>query len=40
MSVLLTAENAVNYIDKHAVLLGIAISVWIALALLLANVNR
>jgi hypothetical protein len=29
-----------NYIDKHAVLLGIAISFWIALALLLANVSR
>jgi hypothetical protein len=29
----------VNYIDKQAVLLGIAISVWIALALLFANVR-
>jgi hypothetical protein len=32
----LAAESAVNYIDKH-VLLGIAISFWIALALILAN---
>jgi hypothetical protein len=29
----------VNYIDKQAVLLGIAISVWIALALLFASVR-
>jgi hypothetical protein len=36
-SVLLTAENAVNYIDKQAVLLGIAISIWIAVALILAT---
>jgi len=27
----------VNYIDKQAVLLGIAISIWIAVALILAT---
>jgi hypothetical protein len=34
-----SGERAVNYIDKQAVLLGIAISIWIVLALLLANVR-